>query len=219
MSLDTREESSILAALSEHAAIPIAFAVYGILEVRLLGSGLGGMSLTETAVTDPYVEDYDSPRVPDRSAGPNASTSRTGESSAAADTELIADPGRLPTTPSAFGLTCGELYQDPLASSTSRYVRLLRYRITPSVAWPSARRLLLSASGSAAARWSAQHRDQCLERRGVSARTVGSWGVQRSSRSRCLDGPHLTCHMAALVEVRPDDRARKAHGAAPSAGR
>ena len=30
-----------------------------VLEVGLLGGGLGGMSLTETAVTDPYVKDYD----------------------------------------------------------------------------------------------------------------------------------------------------------------
>jgi hypothetical protein len=30
-----------------------------VLEVRLLDGGLGGMSLTEIAVTDPYVKDYD----------------------------------------------------------------------------------------------------------------------------------------------------------------
>ncbi len=59
MSLDIREEALTLAALSEHAAIPIAFAVDRILEVRLLDEGLGGMSLAETAVTDPYVKDYD----------------------------------------------------------------------------------------------------------------------------------------------------------------
>lgn len=47
------------AALSEHATISIAFVVDRILEVRVLDGGLGGMLLTETAVTDPYVTDYD----------------------------------------------------------------------------------------------------------------------------------------------------------------
>jgi GNAT superfamily N-acetyltransferase len=59
MSLDIREEAPTPAALSEHAAIPIAFVVDRVLEVRLLDSGLGGMSLTQTAVADPYVKDYD----------------------------------------------------------------------------------------------------------------------------------------------------------------
>jgi GNAT superfamily N-acetyltransferase len=59
MSLDIREEALTPATLSEHAAIPIAFTVGRILEVRLLDGGLGGMSLTQTAVTDPYVKDYD----------------------------------------------------------------------------------------------------------------------------------------------------------------
>jgi hypothetical protein len=59
MRLDIREEALALAAQSEHAAIPIAFVVDRVLEVRLLGGGLGGMSLPEAAVTDPYVKDYD----------------------------------------------------------------------------------------------------------------------------------------------------------------
>ena len=59
MSLDIREEAPTPAALSEHATIPIAFVVDQILEVRLLDGGLGGMALTQTAVTDPYVKDYD----------------------------------------------------------------------------------------------------------------------------------------------------------------
>jgi len=59
MSLDIREEVLTPAALSGHAAIPIAFVVDRVLEVRLLDDGLGGMSLTETAVTDPCVKDYD----------------------------------------------------------------------------------------------------------------------------------------------------------------
>jgi len=59
MSVDIREEALTLAALSEHAVIPIAFVVDRVLEVRLLDGGLSGMSLTEAAVTDPYVKDYD----------------------------------------------------------------------------------------------------------------------------------------------------------------
>jgi len=59
MSLDIREEAPTPAALSEHAAISIAFVVYRVLEVRLFDGGLGGMSLTQTAVTDSYVKDYD----------------------------------------------------------------------------------------------------------------------------------------------------------------
>ena len=59
MSLDIREEALTPAALSDHAAISIAFVVDRVLEVRLLDGGLGGMSLTEIAVTDPYVKDYD----------------------------------------------------------------------------------------------------------------------------------------------------------------
>ncbi len=59
MSLDIQEEALTLAALAEYAAIPIAFMVDRILEVRLIDGGLGGMSFRETAVTDPYVQDYD----------------------------------------------------------------------------------------------------------------------------------------------------------------
>jgi GNAT superfamily N-acetyltransferase len=59
MSLDIREEAITSAVLSEHAAISIAFVVDRVLEVRLLDGGLGGMSLTETGATSPYVKDYD----------------------------------------------------------------------------------------------------------------------------------------------------------------
>jgi GNAT superfamily N-acetyltransferase len=59
MSLDIGEEALTPAALAEHAAIPVAFVAGQILEVRLLDDGLGGMSLTQTAVTGPYVKDYD----------------------------------------------------------------------------------------------------------------------------------------------------------------
>jgi len=59
MSLDIGEEALTPAALSEHAAVSIAFVVDRVLEVRLVDGGLGGMSLTETAVACPYVKDYD----------------------------------------------------------------------------------------------------------------------------------------------------------------
>ena len=59
MSLDIQEEDLTPAALDEHAAISIAFVVERMLQVALVDGGLGGMSLTETAVTDPYLKDYD----------------------------------------------------------------------------------------------------------------------------------------------------------------
>jgi GNAT superfamily N-acetyltransferase len=59
VSIDVQEEALTLHALEEHAVIPIAFVVDRILEVTLADGGLRGMSLTETAVTDPYVKDYD----------------------------------------------------------------------------------------------------------------------------------------------------------------
>jgi GNAT superfamily N-acetyltransferase len=59
VSLDVGEEALTLTALDEHAAIPIAFVVDRILEVALIDGGLGGICLTETAVTDPYLHDYD----------------------------------------------------------------------------------------------------------------------------------------------------------------
>ena len=59
MSLDIREEALTPAALAELAAISIAFVVDQVLEVGLLDGGLGGMSLTQTAVTGPYLKDYD----------------------------------------------------------------------------------------------------------------------------------------------------------------
>ena len=62
MSLDIREEAPTPAALSEHAAISIAFVVDRVLEVRLFDGGLGGMSLTQTAVTGPVREGLRRPR-------------------------------------------------------------------------------------------------------------------------------------------------------------
>ena len=59
MGLEIRQEALTPATLSEHAAIPIAFMVDQILEIRLLDGGLGGLSLTQTAVADPYLKDYD----------------------------------------------------------------------------------------------------------------------------------------------------------------
>jgi len=59
VSVDVREEALTLTALERHSAIPIAFVVDRILAVTLIHDGLGGMSLIETAVDDPYVKDYD----------------------------------------------------------------------------------------------------------------------------------------------------------------
>jgi GNAT superfamily N-acetyltransferase len=59
MSLEIQQEAVTPGALDEHARISIAFAVDRILEVTLTDGGLGGMSLTETPVADPYVKDYD----------------------------------------------------------------------------------------------------------------------------------------------------------------
>jgi GNAT superfamily N-acetyltransferase len=57
--IEIREEALTRAALEKYATIPIAFVVDRILDVRLTNAGLGGMSLTETAVADPYAKDYD----------------------------------------------------------------------------------------------------------------------------------------------------------------
>ncbi len=59
MSFEIRQETVTPGALAAHGRISIAFLVDRILEVRLIGSGLGGLTLTETAVPDPYVKDYD----------------------------------------------------------------------------------------------------------------------------------------------------------------
>lgn len=59
MSLEIRQEVPTPGALSEHGRISSAFVVDRVLEVRLVNGGLGGMSLTETALADPYVKDYD----------------------------------------------------------------------------------------------------------------------------------------------------------------
>jgi GNAT superfamily N-acetyltransferase len=59
MSLDIRHEVCTPGVLGEHGRISIAFVVDRILEVTLAEGGLGGMSLTETPVADPYVKDYD----------------------------------------------------------------------------------------------------------------------------------------------------------------
>jgi len=59
VSLEVRPETLTRAALDEYTAVSIAFVVDRILEVRFPDGGLGGMSLTEAAVTDPYLKDYD----------------------------------------------------------------------------------------------------------------------------------------------------------------
>jgi ribosomal protein S18 acetylase RimI-like enzyme len=59
LSLEIRQEDVTPGALGEHEKISIAFVVDRILEVALADGGLGGVSLTETPVPDPYVKDYD----------------------------------------------------------------------------------------------------------------------------------------------------------------
>lgn len=59
MSLEIRQEAPTPGALGEHGRICIAFVVDRILEVTVADGGLGGMSLTETPVADPYLKDYD----------------------------------------------------------------------------------------------------------------------------------------------------------------
>lgn len=59
MNVVIRQEAATPGALSEYAKVSIAFVVERILEVTLVNRGLGGMSLTETALADPYLKDYD----------------------------------------------------------------------------------------------------------------------------------------------------------------
>ena len=59
MSLDIQQDDVTLTALQEYAAVSISFVVDRILQATVAADGLGGLSLTETAVADPYVKDYD----------------------------------------------------------------------------------------------------------------------------------------------------------------
>jgi GNAT superfamily N-acetyltransferase len=45
--------------LAQHAEISIAFRVERVLEVALVDDGLGGVVLSEVAVPDPWIKDYD----------------------------------------------------------------------------------------------------------------------------------------------------------------
>jgi GNAT superfamily N-acetyltransferase len=57
--VELRVEEEPIDRLEEHARIPIAFPVQGILAVSTPDSGLGGIVLTEAAVETPWVKDYD----------------------------------------------------------------------------------------------------------------------------------------------------------------
>ncbi len=46
-------------ALSRYAALPIAFAVESVLRVEPVDGGLGGLSLSEEKLDEPYLKDYD----------------------------------------------------------------------------------------------------------------------------------------------------------------
>jgi len=59
VSLDIQQDDVTLTALQEYAAVSTSFVVDRILQVTVAADGLGGLSLTETAVADPYVKDYD----------------------------------------------------------------------------------------------------------------------------------------------------------------
>jgi GNAT superfamily N-acetyltransferase len=59
MSLEIRQEAVTGDALAAHGSISIAFEVNRVLEVTLADGGLGGISLTETAVAEPYLKDHD----------------------------------------------------------------------------------------------------------------------------------------------------------------
>lgn len=48
-----------IARLDRHAEVPISFEVNRVLEVSLPDAGLGGLVLSEVAVTAPWVKDYD----------------------------------------------------------------------------------------------------------------------------------------------------------------
>src|ERR1044071_8890114 len=58
MRIEVREEP--ITTLEEYASIPIAFEVDTILDIRLMGNGLGGVVLTDRPLGIPYVKDYDS---------------------------------------------------------------------------------------------------------------------------------------------------------------
>ena len=57
MTIEIREEPTT--ALGEHARISIAFAVRSVLDVEPRDRGLGGFSLVERAVAEPWIKDYD----------------------------------------------------------------------------------------------------------------------------------------------------------------
>lgn len=60
MTLEIRQETVTSGTLAAHGSISIAFEVDRVLRVTQADGGLGGISLAETAVPDPYVKDYDS---------------------------------------------------------------------------------------------------------------------------------------------------------------
>jgi GNAT superfamily N-acetyltransferase len=47
--------------LEEYSTVPIAFEVRSALRVERVGRGLGGFTMTEEPVAEPYVKDYDGP--------------------------------------------------------------------------------------------------------------------------------------------------------------
>lgn len=58
MNIELREEC-IVTALPEYGQVSIAFLVESVLDISFLHNGLGGITLTERALTTPYTKDYD----------------------------------------------------------------------------------------------------------------------------------------------------------------
>lgn len=52
--------------LAEHGAVPIRFAVTRVLEIGMVDGGFGGLALTERAVDEPWIKDYDAIEGPER---------------------------------------------------------------------------------------------------------------------------------------------------------
>jgi GNAT superfamily N-acetyltransferase len=55
-----------LSMLAEHGCVPIRFAVTRVLEVGEVEGGFGGMTLTERAMDEPWIKDYDAIQGPER---------------------------------------------------------------------------------------------------------------------------------------------------------
>jgi GNAT superfamily N-acetyltransferase len=62
MTLEVREEQIDAAALEEHGTISIALEVTSVLDVHVREGGMGGITLVERPVLEPWIKDYDGER-------------------------------------------------------------------------------------------------------------------------------------------------------------